>query len=305
MSDIRHRVLSALALNRTPGFSFTGYFLGLRFDHVDAGQARISLAPGPFCEDADGRVPISVLAVLADVALGTVVRANLTPEQRLGTVSLHLQLNGERCAGPLSAVGTFEGFLHGTLARQGLGRVCLAAGGHPILSGHGAFMVLDPPPGVTMHPIVGAEHGAVAPVDVAGLDDHERAILERAEAALAAADTQRSFIQRFWEIDARASGDGAVCQINNGPHIGNRVGHMQGGLQVGLAASTAMAALPRDWMLSAISATFVSPGEDRILEARSQVVHQGERTAVLRTVITGKSGRRVLDTLSTHARLSG
>ncbi len=302
MFDIRHRVLTALALNRTPGFNFTGNFLGVRFDHVDPKQTRVSLTPGPFCEDCDGQLPPGVLAVLADIALASVVRANLTPEQRLGTVSLHLQLNGGSYAGPLSATGTFAGFLEGAVARQGLSRLSLMAGRQQLLSGHGAFMVLDPPPGVTMHPIVSPDHERAGPLAVTALDDSERAILARADAALAATSGRRSFIQRFWELEPQATRDGATCDISNGPHIGNRVGHMQGGLQLGLAASTANAALAEDWMLSSLSASFVSPGIGRKLHARSQVVHRGGRTALVRTVITGRNRRRVLDAMSIHAR---
>ena len=51
----------------------------------------------------------------------------------------------------------------------------------------------------------------------------------------------------------------------NGPHIGNRVGHVQGGLTLTFAQATARAALPQDWLLNGITAGYVSPGEGKRL----------------------------------------
>ncbi len=90
--------------------------------------------------------------------------------------------------------------------------------------------------------------------------------------------------------------------MNNGIHVGNRVGHVQGGLLVGLAATTARAALPDTWTLASVTAAFVSPGESDALEANSTIAHQGRETAVTRTVVSGVGGRRVLEVLTTHAR---
>ena len=302
MSDIRHRVLCALALNRTPGFNFTGNLLGVRFAEITPARTVVSIDHGPYCTTARGDLPQAVFAVLADITLASVVRANLTPEQRLGTVSMHLQMNGRPAPGALTAIGEFDGFLDGALARQGLSRVSLRAGGVEILRGQGAFMVLEPPPGMVMHPIVGADHTRATPLAESTLDDTERAILARADAALASVDGSHAFIDRFWQIGARPTAHGATCSVNNGPHIGNRVGHMQGGLQVGLAASTAETALPADWTLSAISASFISPGVGARVQACARVLHRGARTAVVRTVLVGRDRRRVLEALTTHAR---
>ena len=302
MPDIRRRILTALALNRAPGFHFAGNFLGLRYAEITPRHARVELDAGPHSEDQDGSVNIAVVALLADIALASAVRANLTPAQRLATVSLHLQFNGAPLRGPLCARGEFENFLDGAAGQQGLSRLSLSASGTPALFGSGAFMVLDPPPGVTMHPIASAVHAGVEPLAESALDGGERAILARGEAALAAAGGARGFLRQLWSQHAEPTPRGARCRLENGAHIGNRVGHMQGGLQVGTAASTACAALPATWMLSAISAWFISPGEGRHLTATSHIVHRGRQTAVVRTVITGKARRRVLEAVTTHAR---
>ena len=301
MHDIRRRVLTALALNRTPGFHFSGNFLGVQYHDVTPQHVAVSLDHGAHCEDVEGRTNLSVVALLADVAAASVVRANLTPAQRLATVSLHLQFTGAPLTGPLIARSEFDSFLDGARGRQGLSRVSLDAGGRRALFGSGAFMVLNPPPGVTMHPITSAVHEGALPLAEDELDAAERALLLRTERALTRSGSARGFLRELWGMRAQGMATGASCRVDNGPHIGNRVGHMQGGLQIGLAATTALAALPDHWVLSAISAWFISPGEGRALNATSRVVHRGGHTAVVRTVISGKGRRRVLEAVTTHA----
>ncbi|MEO7405023.1 MAG: acyl-CoA thioesterase domain-containing protein, partial [Burkholderiales bacterium] len=79
---------------------------------------------------------------------------------------------------------------------------------------------------------------------------------------------------------------------------------VQGGLQVGFAAETASAALPANWALTGITASYISPGEGKSLRARSKIVHKGRLTAVVRTQLTGKDRRVVLDVVSQHASRS-
>jgi acyl-coenzyme A thioesterase PaaI-like protein len=301
MTDIRRRALTAFALNRTPGLHFIGNFLGVKFVENTPQRVRVSLDTGPYCEDSDGQLDVSVISLLADIALASVVRANLNPAQRLATVSLQLQFTGEPMVGSLEGIGSSAGFLQGAYGQQGLSRATVQANGRTALLATGAFMVLDPPPGVTMHPPVSADHAARDPLPEAALTRAEAAILARIDAADTDAHSAQGFLQRLWGQAPQATRDGAVCRVDNAPHAGNRVGHMQGGLQIGLAATTANAALPARWMLAGLTACFVSPGEGRTLRATSRVVHRGRQTAVVQTTITGKLRRRVLEVLSTHA----
>lgn len=298
---IRSQVLRGLARNRQPGFHFAGHFLGITFAGRATEESRLSLEPGPHCEEADGQVNVGAVAMLADIALASAIRARLTPEQRLATVSMHLQFTGIAMRGPLEASGSCEGFLDQGSGRQGLSRVAVTCGGRKVLFGSGAFMALDPPPGVVLHPMERSVRHDVAPLADDELHPRESAILQCADAALADATRRHSFIRRFLGQDPRATQAGASCTMVNRPFLANRVGHVQGGLLVGLAATTAMATLPPSWMLSGISACFVSPGEGRAMQARSRVVHHGRLTAVVRTEITGKNRRRVLEAVTTHA----
>lgn len=297
---IRHRVLTGLARNRTPGFHFIGNFLGLSFDERSRRRARISIPHGPQLEEADGQANFGIVALLADLALAASIRARLDPATRLATVSMHLQLTGVPLAGDLDATGWFEGFLEGSKGRQGLARFALNAGGRKAMFGSGAFMALDPPPGVRLRAVSNPGTRKVAPADEATLDDREREVLRRADVALSKASKHHSFIRRFLGHDPVALKDGAACTMPLGDHVANRVGHLQGGLTVGLAATTAMAALPETWRLSGISSWFTSPGEGEALEARARFVHHGRLTAVVRTEVTGSGGRRVLEAITTH-----
>lgn len=287
---IRRRVLRGLALNRTPGFHFPGNFIDVSFDHVSRKGVRLSIDPGPWSADDSGQTDFGALAILADLALGASIRAQLSRATRVATVSLSLQFTGAPRLGRLQARGEFQGFFERGRGRLGLGRVAVAGGAGQVCYGTGSFMALAPPKGVTMHPVPLRNRRSAAPLSLneKDLSPEERKILQRADAALAAGG---SFIQSFW---------GGPNALQNGLHAGNRVGHAQGGILVGMAAANAGAALKGNWRLAGLSALYISPGEGRILRASSAVVHQGRLTAVVRTRVTGRNRRRVLEVVTTY-----
>jgi acyl-coenzyme A thioesterase PaaI-like protein len=301
---IRDQVLRGLALNREPGFHFAGNFLDVSFDLVSPSASRLSLEPGPHCVDADGQVDLGSLAMLADLALAATVRANLERAQRLGTVSMTLELTGVPRAGRLEATGEFRGFFREGTGRLGQSRVVVTGAAGEVAFGSGSFMALRPPVGVTMHPAPNRRRDDPPPPPVAASDlrrDEIRIVRQADEALASVASDGGAFVQRFWGYQPRRVAGGAAAAMKNGPHIGNRVGHVQGGIQLGLAAVTASAALPANWALTGVSAWFISPGEGTVLRARSEIVHHGRLTAVIRTRITGRDRRRVLEAVTTHA----
>jgi acyl-coenzyme A thioesterase PaaI-like protein len=251
-----------------------------------------------------GEHDIGSLAVLADFALGMAIRANLDPATRLATVSMTLELAKYPRPGIVSAASRCHGFLGEGDGRMGRGRVVLEDGAGEIGYGSGAFMVLQAPPGVTLHPVPLRKRGDAEPPLPAEdeLAPDELSILRHADEALErAARSGEPFMRHFWGFLPQAEPEGASCEMPTGPHVGNRVGYVQGGILLGLAASTATAAAPEKWMLSALAAAFISPGEGPALQARSRVVHQGQRSCVIRTEILRTDGRRVLEALSTHS----
>ena len=68
--------------------------------------------------------------------------------------------------------------------------------------------------------------------------------MRAAQAALTRDDGAHSFIERFWE-SAEARRGGATCRVKIGAQIGNRVGHVQGGILLGIAQATARRAVPQ------------------------------------------------------------
>jgi acyl-coenzyme A thioesterase PaaI-like protein len=298
-SPIRARVIAGLARNRDPGLHFAGNFAPLAFEAAAAGESRVRMPSGPHLEEADGETSLCALAMLADVALGVAIRTRLAPESRLATVALHLQLTGLPARGALAAHGEFQSFLDGAAGRQGLARVTLANEAGSVAFGSGAFMALAPPPGIELHPVV--RERPQRSLRESDLSPAEHALLRHADASIARADARHAFISHFWGTLAEATASGARCLTRNGPQIANRVGHVQGGILAGLAAHTACAALGPAWALSSISSWFVSPGEGEELETLSTLEHRGRLTGVVRTVVTGAGGRRVLEAVSSHA----
>ena len=288
---IRQRVLRAIALNRTPGYHFPGNFIDLSFERVASTGSRLSY-------ESDDPGDIGSLAVLADFALGTSIRADLDPATRLATVSMTLELAAMPRAGIVSAASRCHGFIGEGDGRVGRSRVVLEDAHGEFGYGSGAFMVLKPPPGVTLHPVPHRKRGDPEPPLLAERDlaPDELAILRHADQVLG----RQPFLRHFWGFLPEAVDGGATCVMPNGPHVGNRVGFVQGGILLGLGAATASAALPGTWLLSAITAAFISPGQGPALEARASVVHQGQRSAVIRTEVLRSDGRRVLEVVSTH-----
>ena len=172
---IRARVLQALSLNRTPGYHFPAHLLQLSFDNVARERTAISLDPGAHCLDATGEVHIGAVALLIDLSMSASIRAGMHPAQRLGTVNMTIQFTRAPRIGRLESEAVFQNFLEGATGQQGVSRYTLRSDGEAIATGSGAFMVLDPPKGVTIHPVSHRRRGDPLPesLDAANFRDDE------------------------------------------------------------------------------------------------------------------------------------
>jgi hypothetical protein len=132
------------------------------------------------------------------------------------------------------------------------------------------------------------------------LDAMERAVLRRVDRALRASADGR-FVDRFWAPAVRSSGGRTLGSLPIGLHIGNRVGHVQGGFSISTALITAIAAVPDHPLLTAASAWYISPGQGKNLSARSSILQRGRNVAVVRTELMATGGKRVLEVISNHA----
>lgn len=296
------QVLKGLALNRQPGWNFPGNFLELSFDEVCPDRARLSIEPGPHCQDPDGQLNLGALGVLADIGMAAGMRQQVGLATRMATIAMTIQFTGVPRKGRLEAFGRFDGFFTGTADKQGLARAEIRAGEALVCTASASFMALGNREGTAPLPMRRRAFDAeVPPLRTGELSEEERVVYARAQKALEP-DTETSFIERFWGFLPQRNERGASCDFVNGLHVGNRVGHTQGGLTFALAATTAIGALGREWHLVGVSAWYVSPGTGPALRAEASIVHQGSLTAVVRGRVSDPEGRTVLEAMTQHSR---
>ena len=306
---IRQAVLHGLARDRTPGWSFTGHFQNLQWPVIGADTMTVTLPVGPHCEDAQGQVDLTALLVLFDAALASPTRLLVAPGSRLATTHINVQFTGSAATHDARVEAQSVSATQAGTMRQLLAHGSLFSGDQMVLTGNGAFVQIAPPAEVReMAPLPWQREGTIDPPPLAPdqLDERERAVLAACDAALAALAARDSvadpsFLQHFWGILPQRTQEGAQCMVAAGPQLANRVGHVQGGVSMGIAAHTAMCAVPDHPVLSNLSAWFTGPGRGAALLAKSWPVHRGRNFAVVHTEITGENGARVLEATSAHA----
>lgn len=304
-SEIRSHVLRCLRRNRIPGYHFTGHFLNLSHDQVAVESANTSMRVGPWCANANGNLSYGALVVFADLSVAANLRAGHDLATRLATVSVNMNFTGAPITGRVEAVTCPQGYLVGSIGCQGMGNFTVSANGERVCFGNATFMVLDPPRGVTLHArqLRREQDPEVMPLRENELLGDELTILRCADEAIASRGAG-SFVHRFWGLSTQRLSIGAIGELRNNPQVSNRVGHVQGGITMGLGIATSETAVPTNWMLSSVSAWFISPCEGRLIKARSKIIHQGRLTSVVRTEIFGKNRRRVMELITTHAQRS-
>jgi acyl-coenzyme A thioesterase PaaI-like protein len=301
--SLRQRLLVALAENRNPGFHFPGYFLQLWWPHIGRQEIVHALESGPHCLNADGTVNPAVLGLVVDTALATAPRLVIEPGARQATTQLSVQFTGNVPRGDIRMDASLEGFFSGASVRQALTRGVMTSEDRTVCYATATFVLLPPPPGVQLAPLPWQrkDERSTEPLVKQELTAAERAVLRTADAALARSDSEHAFIERFWGILPRATATGATCRVKIGPHIGNRVGHVQGGILFGLVCATAAAGVPRHPAISSVSMWFISPGHGKSLTVRSKIIHSGRSFAVVRTEIRNADGTLVIEAMSNHA----
>lgn len=301
------KAIRAIALNRTPGYHFCGNFFDFVYDQASSQHSEVHIDPEPQNIDRDHSVHLVLLAILADMGLATGIRYGLDDRTRLATVSLSLQLTGAHPTGRVVATTDTQGHLQGAQGRQGVSLTHIKSGETLIAVGYGAFMILPVPNGGSLPAVPWVDKKAPEDLalDMQTLSNDEKWILERVKASiLQCQQTGEDFPTHFLNFHPYRQERGAYCEVLNGPHVANRVGHVQGGVILALGMVTACAALGDEWMLSGVTATYISPGEGEVVHAQSKIIHQGRMTAVVQTSVFNKTGRQALEVLSTHARRS-
>ncbi len=299
------KALRAIALNRTPGYSFCGNFFDFSYDSADQDHSIVHVIPEAQSVGTGGQIHTVVQAILADMGLATCLRYNIGDRHRTATVSLSLQFTGVVPNGTLIATSYSQAHLQGVQGRQGISQTRLTCGAELVAIGSAAFMILPMPEGTILPPVpwVSQKPPAHPPLDLESLNEKEQWILDRVRQSVSACEKSgQNFLSHFLTLAPQLVEGGAICEVENGPHIGNRVGHVQGGIILAIGMVCASAALGDEWLLSGVTATYISPGEGDIILAHAVIVHQGRMTAVLKTSVKSGSGKVALEILSTHAR---
>jgi acyl-coenzyme A thioesterase PaaI-like protein len=299
------KAMRAIALNRTPGYSFCGNFFDFSYDSADQDHSIVHVKPEAQSIGRNGQIHTVVQAILADMGLATCLRYNIGDRHRTATVSLSLQFTGVEPCGDLVATSHSQAHLQGVQGRQGISQTRLNSGDALVAIGSAAFMIMPMPQGTILPPVpwVSQKPPDNPPLYLDSLNESELWILNRVrQSVLESEQAGHNFLSHFLTLITQPTTDGAMCNVENGPHIGNRVGHVQGGIILAIGMVCASAALGDEWLLSGVTATYISPGEGEVICAQSVIVHQGRMTAVVKTSVKSGSGKIALEVLSTHAR---
>ena len=300
---IRKQALRALSSNRAPGLHFAGYFFNLQVPRFETEGVEFVIDAGPHCADAHGHVNRAALLYLADIALAGAIRVFVDPNSRTATLMLRVEFTGEPARGRMTATGRGNGFSKVTALPE-----CAASGrimceGREVLRMSGTWVAPPPPKDVVVRgaPWEGGENGNTRPLlKKSELEPTEKAVLRSFDKALREAH-HGDLLAPLCNPRVKRTEKGAAGRLIVGRHIGNRVGHVQGGFLLHAALATAEATVPHHPMLTGASAWYISPGQGKAISARSTVLQSGRNVAVVRTELFNPERKLVLEVISNHS----
>lgn len=300
---IRKQAMRAISSIRAPGLPFAAYFLGFTAQRYKTDGVEFTIDPGPHCTDANGIVNRAALLYMADMALAGAIRTFVDPNSRTATLMLRVEFTGEPARGRLTATGRGSGFSPVTALPE-----CVAAGhitceGREVVRMSGTWVAPPAPPGVVVRgtPWEGGEDGSQRPLlKKSELEPVEKTAMRGIGKALRAAQNG-DFFGALCNPQIKPAAKGASSRLPVGLHIGNRVGHVQGGFLLHAALATAEATVPDHPLITGASAWYISPGQGKVITARSTVLQSGRNVAVVRTELFNPERKLVLEVVSNHA----
>lgn len=267
------RALLAVGKTRALGLHFYGHFVGLGAGRAHNGESTLSITGDPPGIGADG-ISAVALATVADLALGGAIRSFMDRGSRLGTASLSIRHPETVVSGLVYASGHSE---PSGLAQRGARGMLTTADGTVIGSAQGWFAALPPPVGWVQRPMPW-EYEELPSYDLPSLDELDERERAAVAGALAAGERARArgtavseeLLSFAWE-DAPAGQARGELQI--GPVLANRVGHIQGGALYGAAALVAARA-------QGTTAAHLIDGHYQFLRPADGAVLRGEATVL-------------------------
>ena len=259
---IRQHVLRAISSNRAPGMHFAGYFLGFTPRRFKTDGVEFTVEPGPHCADANGVVNRAALLFAADMTLAAASRVFVDPNVRTATLMLRVEFTAEPARGTLEVSGRGSGFSPHTALPESVAAGRVVCGGREVMRMSGTWVLPPAPKGMTMRglPWEGGEDGAQWPLlKKSELDAAEKDVIRRVGKAMRVMQNG-DLLTNLCNPVARRTANGASGRLAVGMHIGNRVGHVQGGFLINAALVTAEAAVPEHPILTGASARPAASG---------------------------------------------
>jgi acyl-coenzyme A thioesterase PaaI-like protein len=279
--EILDAALRAVARTRALGMHYYGHLLGITTRRPAHGRACPHLAPDPAV--TPGALPPVGLAAVADLALGSALRARLGAGRRLGTVSLTLHHMGTDVRPPVTADADTVWFEPG----EGVMRCDLTdATGRMVGAGQAWFMALPVPEGGQLPLLPWEREGEpeIPPVTEADLDERERTAVD--ETLRAAERARQNGTSVGEELTAPTWDDGARGVLRLGPSITNRVGHVQGGALYGIGLAAAARAVGEGMAVADGHLQFLRPADGGELVAEGTLLRRGRGAAFAESVLT-------------------
>lgn len=297
-SSIEARVRRAVIADRQPGLHLLGHFLDFQYERRH-NRACIAIQQGPHCTDENGEIDAISFGVFVDIALATSVRSLLKHYGRLATSNIYLQLSGIPLTGKLTATSNFVGLSQNLAAKRGSVQISIEGADGCVGLAIASFVLLSSAATTkSVRPALGKPDGAMP-------KDHSRQellVLDRAEHAISEARAkERPFCRAFWGVTPRPTPEGAAMTVENDYLVANKVGHLQGGFQLGAASACAAAALGSEWLHTGSHASYMRPGVEPAVNVASTIVYKGNTSAVVLTKITESESRLIFQATSTHA----
>ena len=300
---IRRRALVALSNNRAPGYHFAGHFLDICCPRYEKDGVVMEMETQPHNTNPDGTANLAAVFFLADMALAGACRAYVDPRQRTATLKMHMNFLGGDLRGKIRAETRSDGFSQRTALAEAICTGRVVANEAEVMQIAGTWVAPPTPDGRPLHPLPWEKEYRdphLPLLESSELDEKEQGVLMQVERALREAK-HGEFMQRLWTPSVRHTPRGALGRLPIGLYVGNRVGHVQGGISMYTALATAIGAVPHHPLVTGVSAWYISPGEGKALSARSSVLQKGRNVAVVRTELFGTGRKRVLEVISNHA----
>lgn len=297
MNDAVGRALDALGRRRAVGLHFFGHFLGVEGIDSGAGSAEMRLTGW------DGqrfRSPFAVeLGTLADLAMGQAIRSQMPEGLRLATSSLLLHQGQPTAVGPYVAAAS----VRWTDIERRTATAAVDIRDHAarlVAFGSGSFSALPPPGGTPLRHADWSvvRRGAIPPLDVRDLDTNEKLVVAAVEKAADRGDVIEELLGVAWWQD----GAQLLGTLEAGPHLANRVGHLQGGVIYGVIADAGQRITGDGFRVVDVRVQYLRPAGQGPVTITAELLRQGRTAAFARVTVAHQGQAAAEGTVTLAAR---